>query len=75
MEKSELPKPILVSWLKDEDVEKAKEELATTPNISSIKNQFEEIDANYPEVHFDYFHSCGNRKGIETAEHSGATKK
>lgn len=66
--------------MKDEDVEKAKEELATTPDISSIKKQFEKIDANYPVVYFDYFYPkqkslSGNRKGIETAEHSNTSKK
>lgn len=78
LENLDLPKPVLVSWLNEEDVEKAINELATAPNISSIKNQYEEIDANYPEVHFDYFQpkekapsdNNNNQKEIQTAKYS-----
>lgn len=51
----EEPKPNLVSWVKEKDLRKAVSDAANTPDISSIKDRFEEADAKYPEVHFDYF--------------------
>lgn len=51
------PKPNLVSWLKKKDIQKALQDVANTPDISSIKDRFERTGAKYPDVHFDYFDS------------------
>lgn len=53
--KFELPQPILVSWVEEKDLEKAKSELKNIPAISSIQDRFKEADATYPEVSFTYF--------------------
>lgn len=52
-----VPKPYAVSWLEEtkEVKKKAIEDAANTPDISSIKNRFEQADAKYPQVEFDYF--------------------
>lgn len=57
IDKFELPKPVFVSWLTDAEREKAKKELERKqlPDISSIKNRFENVHAEYPEVDFNYF--------------------
>lgn len=57
IEKLDVPKPILVSWLKGEDNAKAKLELENIPDISSIRNQFGNGDAKYPKINFYYFQS------------------
>lgn len=51
----EVPTPNLVSWVKGQDLKRAKLDAANIPDISSIEDRFENTDAKYPEVHFDYF--------------------
>lgn len=53
--KLKLPKPKLVSWVKEIDFKKAVMETANIPDISSIEDRFEKTDAKYPKVHFDHF--------------------
>lgn len=55
IDKFKLPKPVLVSWLTDEDRVIAKEEIKQWPNISTIEDQFENVDAEYPDVNYNYF--------------------
>lgn len=57
IDKFKLPQPVLVSWLTDEENEKAKEKWQNEklPDISSIKDRFENVDAEYPEVNYNYF--------------------
>lgn len=55
--KLDLSKPVLVSWLTDEQRKEAIAELESspTPDISSIKDPVVMLDAEYPEINFNYF--------------------
>lgn len=65
IEKFQLPKPVLVSWLTDEDKEIAKVELENRqlPDISSICDCFANVHADYPKVNFNYFNEM-NQENI-----------
>lgn len=62
IDKFQLSKPVLVSWLTDEDRVIAKEEIKQLPNISTIEEQFENVDAEYPDVNYNYFAKLDQEK-------------
>lgn len=62
IDKFNLPTPVLVSWLTGEERDKVKEEIEQLPDISTIKDQFENINAEYPEVNYNYFAELDQEK-------------
>lgn len=75
--KLKLPKSNLVSWLKEEDLQKARMESTNIPAISSIKDLFEKDDAEYPKVNLEYFNQLDAASPATGAgpSHSAAKKK
>lgn len=56
MTELQIPRSALVSWLVEDEMKEAEKlELANIPEISSIKDQFQNVGAKYPEVKPNYF--------------------
>lgn len=67
IDKFKLPKPVSVSWLNDKRKEEMEKELKNKqlPDISSIKDRFENIHTAYPKVNFNYFNILKHPNTIE----------